>query len=115
MTFQNFTLEVDHDGIALVTWDMPKRSMNVITLATLDELSDIVERVAGDTAIKGAVLASGKDTFSGGADLSMLEQLSTDFAGMVASHGEHAAIAHFYKESSRHSVLCRRRPGTTRP
>ena len=30
MTFQNFTIDTDADGIALVTWNMPNRSMNVI-------------------------------------------------------------------------------------
>ena len=28
--WRNFKLDVDADGIALVTWDMPGRSMNVI-------------------------------------------------------------------------------------
>ena len=30
MTFKNFRFETDSDGIALVTWDMPGRSMNVL-------------------------------------------------------------------------------------
>ena len=29
-TYENFKFEVDGDGIALVTWDMPNRSMNVL-------------------------------------------------------------------------------------
>ena len=29
--FTNFRFEIDADGIALATWDMPGRSMNVIT------------------------------------------------------------------------------------
>ena len=35
----NFKLDVDADGIALITWDMPGRSMNVIDLAVIEELS----------------------------------------------------------------------------
>ena len=31
MTCTNFRFETDADGIALVTWDMPGRSMNVST------------------------------------------------------------------------------------
>ena len=31
MSYTNFTLDIDADGIALVTWDMPDRSMNVFT------------------------------------------------------------------------------------
>ena len=29
MNLKNFRFETDADGIALVTWDMPGRSMNV--------------------------------------------------------------------------------------
>jgi 3-hydroxyacyl-CoA dehydrogenase/enoyl-CoA hydratase/3-hydroxybutyryl-CoA epimerase len=73
MTTVNFKLDIDADGIALVTWDVPGRSMNVIDLKTIEELSTIVEKVAGDAAIKGAVITSGKETFCAGADLTMLE------------------------------------------
>ena len=52
----NFKLETDADGIALVTWDMGDRSMNVITMDVIAELGAVVEKVAGDAAIKGAVI-----------------------------------------------------------
>ena len=47
MTFTNFTLDIDADGIALVTWNAPGRSMNVIDATVIEELSAIVEQVAG--------------------------------------------------------------------
>ena len=31
MNLQNFRFDTDADGIATATWDMPGRSMNVIT------------------------------------------------------------------------------------
>ncbi|HYS49125.1 MAG TPA: enoyl-CoA hydratase-related protein, partial [Xanthobacteraceae bacterium] len=74
MSHQNFKLDIDGDGIALVTWDMPDRSMNVIDPGVIAELSAIVEKVAGDAAVKGAVVTSGKDAFCAGADLALLEQ-----------------------------------------
>ena len=80
MTYTNFTLDIDADGIALVTWDMPDRSMNVFTEQVMQELSAIVDKVAGDAAVKGAVVTSGKDSFSGGADLSMLQNMLSTFA-----------------------------------
>ena len=46
MAFTNFTFDIDADGIALVTWDMPGRSMNVITPKVMEELAAIVEKVA---------------------------------------------------------------------
>ncbi len=73
--YTNFTVDIDADGIALVTWDMPGKSMNVFTEEVMDELDKIIDQVAGDAAVKGAVITSGKDSFSGGADLTMLQRM----------------------------------------
>jgi 3-hydroxyacyl-CoA dehydrogenase/enoyl-CoA hydratase/3-hydroxybutyryl-CoA epimerase len=108
MAYKNFTFDVDADGIALVTWDMPGRSMNVIGMDVIEELSAIVDKVTNDSAIKGAVVASAKDTFSGGADLTMLEGLNQAFAEMVRAQGEEAATAKLFEESRRLSLLYRR-------
>lgn len=72
MSYQNFTIETDADGIALITWDMTGKTMNVFTREVLAELDTIVDEVTNDEAIKGAVITSGKSTFSGGADLTMM-------------------------------------------
>lgn len=76
MTYKNFTVETDADGIALVTWDMPDKSMNVFTVEVMDELDAIIDHVTNEDAIKGAVFTSGKkDSFSGGADITMLKRM----------------------------------------
>ena len=75
MSYKNFTLEVDADGIALVTWDMPGKSMNVFNEGVLEELDGIVDHVASDAGIKGAVITSSKESFSGGADLAMMRRM----------------------------------------
>ncbi|MBZ9796730.1 3-hydroxyacyl-CoA dehydrogenase NAD-binding domain-containing protein [Mesorhizobium sp. ES1-4] len=80
MSYTNFTLDIDADGIALVTWNSPDRSTNVFTEEVMRELNAIVDKVAGDAAIKGAVITSGKDTFSGGADITLLQKMLTTFA-----------------------------------
>lgn len=72
MSYTNFTVETDADGIALVTWDMPDKSMNVFTEEVMTELDAIVDAVTADEAVKGAVITSGKSSFSGGADLTMI-------------------------------------------
>src|SRR5580704_6632209 len=108
MSFTHFTLDVDSDGLALVTWNSPGRSMNVIDAAVKDELAAIVEQVAADAAIKGVVITSGKETFSAGADLTMLESMSRAHAEMVASQGETAANAYVFDESRKTSLLYRR-------
>ncbi|QCI98812.1 FAD-dependent oxidoreductase [Agrobacterium larrymoorei] len=74
-TYTNFTVETDTDGVALVTWDMPEKSMNVFTAEVLEELDAIVDATVADAAVKGVVFTSGKSTFSGGADLSMIKSM----------------------------------------
>jgi len=108
MSFTNFKIETDGDGIAVATWDSPGRSMNVIDAKVMDELLAIIEQTTADTAVKGVVITSGKDAFCAGADLTMLESLSRAFAELAASQGEEPAMMRFFEESRRWSVLCRR-------
>ena len=108
MSFTNFKLDVGADGIALITWDMPGRSMNLIDVKVIDELSSIVETVANDAAVKGAVITSGKETFCAGADLTLLETLAGVFAKMAKSEGEEAAAKLLFEESRKLSQLYRR-------
>ncbi|MGA8616615.1 MAG: enoyl-CoA hydratase-related protein, partial [Xanthobacteraceae bacterium] len=108
MSFTNFTLDIGTDSIALVAWDAPGRTMNVIDPTATQELSAIVEQIATDAAVKGAIITSGKETFCAGADLTILETLSRTFAELAASQGEEAANARFFEESRKWSLLCRR-------
>ena len=104
----NFKIDVDADGIALVTWDMPDRSMNVIDTGVIEELGALVEKIATDAAIKGAVVTSGKDAFCGGADLTMLERMGAVFANLIRTQGEEAAAAFVFAESRKLSQVYRR-------
>src|SRR5262245_21611478 len=108
MNYRDFKFEVDADGIALVNWDAPGRSMNVIDMKTIEELAAIVERVTDDAAIKGAIVTSAKNTFCAGADLTMLEFFSREFAKLAKAEGEIAAVDRLYQESRRLSLLYRR-------
>lgn len=74
-TYKNFTVETDADGIALVTWDMPDKSMNVFTMEVMEEIDAIVDATVADAAVKGVVFTSGKSSFSGGADLTMIKSM----------------------------------------
>ncbi|MGH8598863.1 MAG: enoyl-CoA hydratase-related protein, partial [Gammaproteobacteria bacterium] len=69
---QTLTLTVDTDGIALITIDVQGRPMNVITPEFAQELRDATERLATDSAIRGAVITSSKADFMAGADLKWL-------------------------------------------
>jgi len=108
MTFTNFSIDIDGDGIALVTWNAPGRPMNLIDMTVIDELSGLVEQLVSDAAVKGVVVASGKDTFCAGADLTMLEGLSRTFATLVAAQNAEAANAKLFDESRKLSLLYRR-------
>ncbi|MGC1359273.1 MAG: 3-hydroxyacyl-CoA dehydrogenase NAD-binding domain-containing protein [Xanthobacteraceae bacterium] len=108
MTFQNFSFDVDADGIALLTWNMPGRSMNVIDVKVMEELTAIVERVASEAGIKGAVLTSGKEAFCAGADLTMLEAQSRTFVDLLKSQGEEAANKRLFEEGRKLSLIARR-------
>src|SRR5690606_5416488 len=78
----NFKLDADADGIATITWDQPGSAMNLIGIATIQELADLVEKTTADENIKGIVITSGKDTFCAGADLTLLNTMRASFAEM---------------------------------
>ncbi len=74
-----FTLTKDADGVAVITWDVPGKSMNVMSYKGLEELSAAVDDALGDDAVKGIVITSGKkDSFAGGMDLNVLAKMKED-------------------------------------
>ncbi|BBU55003.1 hypothetical protein KU6B_12680 [Mameliella alba] len=62
----DFTMETGADGVAVITWDCPGKSMNVMTLEAWDELDQLIDAALADDAVKGVVITSGKDSFAGG-------------------------------------------------
>jgi 3-hydroxyacyl-CoA dehydrogenase/enoyl-CoA hydratase/3-hydroxybutyryl-CoA epimerase len=103
----NFTFEIDPDGIALLTWDMAGKTMNVIDVSVITELAELVEKIAADAAIKGAVITSGKDTFCAGADLTLLETLIGSYR-KLAKDNELTAVTALFEQSRKLSQLYRR-------
>ncbi len=92
----DFNYATDADGIATITWDMPGKSMNVLTIEGLRELSDCVERALGDDSVKGVVITSAKKDFAGGMDLNVIAQMKEAagddpargvFDGIMQMHG----------------------------
>ncbi len=73
MTYETFTVDIDSDGIALVTLDNPDKPMNVWDDALMEEFPKFVDELISNDEINGAVIASGKESgFLAGADLNML-------------------------------------------
>ena len=72
------TYEIDSDGVAVVTWDLENRSMNVLNFQSLGEYRSIIEKLISDESVKGIVLRSAKDAFIAGADLTSSEVFGFD-------------------------------------
>ena len=72
----DFTMNVDADGVALITWDVPGKSMNVMSFEGLKELDALTTQALADESVKGIVITSGKEgSFAGGMDLNVLAKL----------------------------------------
>ena len=95
-----FTMTTDTDGVALITWDLPDRSMNVLTLQGWGELDTLIGRALADAAVTGIVITSGKDSFAGGMDLKVIAQ-------MRDAAGEDPAAALFEGLMDKHAILRR--------
>jgi 3-hydroxyacyl-CoA dehydrogenase / enoyl-CoA hydratase / 3-hydroxybutyryl-CoA epimerase len=107
MAFRNFRVETDADGIALVTWDIPGRSMNVLDETSINELEEIVKQTSADANVKGVVITSGKEALSAGADLSMLEGMNRRYADLLKAKGEVAANQMLFDEIRKSSLVFR--------
>jgi 3-hydroxyacyl-CoA dehydrogenase/enoyl-CoA hydratase/3-hydroxybutyryl-CoA epimerase len=78
----DFTMTKDGDGVATITWDVPGKSMNVMSFNGVQELSDCIDDALADDAVKGIVITSGKDgSFAGGMDLNLLAKMKEDAGG----------------------------------
>jgi 3-hydroxyacyl-CoA dehydrogenase / enoyl-CoA hydratase / 3-hydroxybutyryl-CoA epimerase len=88
-TSGNIRSETDADGIATLIWDMPDRSMNVLSAGSIADFAAAVETALGDTAVRGVVVTSAKPAFIAGADLSMMEAQT----GGAAKSGDKDAAA----------------------
>ena len=107
MAFKNFKVETDADGIVLVTWDIPGRSMNVLDETSVTELEEIIKQTSADAAVKGVVITSAKEALSAGADLTMLEGMSRSYAELLKEKGEVAANQALFDQSRRFSQVFR--------
>ncbi len=71
----DFTMKTDADGVAIITWDVSGKSMNVLSMEGYGELDACIDAALGDDAVKGIIITSAKDTFAGGMDLNILGAL----------------------------------------
>ena len=87
MNTETIKYDLDSDGIATLTIDLPNQSMNVINMQLQKDLAALTEKIASDDEIKGAVITSGKQSgFMAGADLKGMNFGEAD--GEAASSGK---------------------------
>jgi 3-hydroxyacyl-CoA dehydrogenase/enoyl-CoA hydratase/3-hydroxybutyryl-CoA epimerase len=85
------------DGVAVITWDVRDKSMNVMSMEAWPLLEGLIDDALGDDAVKGIVITSGKpDSFAGGMDLNVIAQMKASagddparglFEGLMGAHG----------------------------
>lgn len=61
--------EVNTQGVAVLTWNMQNRPVNVMNDDSLALFSEMIERAFADRSVKGLVITSAKRDFVTGADL----------------------------------------------
>jgi len=92
----DFTYSLGDDGVAIITWDVTGKSMNVMSLAGFAELDGHIDRALADSAVKGVVITSAKKDFAGGMDLNVIARMREDagaepakglFEGVMMMHG----------------------------
>jgi 3-hydroxyacyl-CoA dehydrogenase/enoyl-CoA hydratase/3-hydroxybutyryl-CoA epimerase len=71
----DFTMAVDAEGVAVITWDVQGKSMNVMTLEAWDVLDGLIDQALGDATVRGIIITSGKDSFAGGMDLNVIAKM----------------------------------------
>ena len=91
-----FNYDVDADGIATISWDLPGKSMNVLSLDGAAELETLVDKVLADDAVKGAVITSAKADFAGGMDLNVIAKMK-EMAGDNPAKGLFDGIMSFHR------------------
>ena len=95
----DFTMSVDEGGVAVITWDVPGRSMNVLSRHAFATVEAHLDAALADPAVKGIVITSGKDgSFAGGMDLNVL-------AAIRAEGGDRPAEATFAFIMEGHRIL----------
>ncbi len=74
----DFTYALHDDGVAVITWDVPGKSMNVLTREAFELVECFIDDALADDAVKGVVITSGKDSFAGGMDLNVLASIKEE-------------------------------------
>jgi 3-hydroxyacyl-CoA dehydrogenase/enoyl-CoA hydratase/3-hydroxybutyryl-CoA epimerase len=67
----------DESGVCTINWDLAESSVNKINEVILEEFESALKAAVENKAVKGIVIASAKDDFIVGADLTMLQDMQS--------------------------------------
>ena len=84
-----FQLDVAENGVGWITMDVPGESQNTLRAEFGEQISELFDEIEANRDIKALVLISGKESnFVAGADISMLESITTaEEASELAQQG----------------------------
>jgi len=93
MANEGLTIEKRGDGVAIVRMDIPGESMNTLKADFVDTFTSLFDEIENDAEIKAVVFTSGKkDSFIAGADITMLESVSSAEEGEQTARAGHAVM-----------------------
>ncbi|MGF1453797.1 MAG: 3-hydroxyacyl-CoA dehydrogenase NAD-binding domain-containing protein [Alphaproteobacteria bacterium] len=72
MNLTQMSFDKDVNGIVTITWDMPGRTMNVLSQESMADFRTCIEAITADDTVTGVIITSGKPAFLAGADLGEL-------------------------------------------
>ncbi len=89
------------DGVAVLSWDLPGKSMNILNEAGIRSLDTGVDKALADESVKGVVITSAKKDFAGGMDLNIIASIKAE----AAAKGENPAQTIFDYLMALHGLL----------
>jgi len=99
MELTNFKWDQDGEGIVTLTWDMPGKPVNLLSMSAVEDLAKAAEAAKTDATIKGVVITSAKKgNFCAGADLE-------EMAAFAGNPGLDSAKAAFDVMTNVHRVF----------
>ena len=84
-----FTLEIEDDGLGVLTFDRPGEKVNVFSREVFEELSEVLVKLAREPRIKSLLVRSGKpDSFIAGADVREFVSVPSDAIREGSARGQ---------------------------
>jgi 3-hydroxyacyl-CoA dehydrogenase/enoyl-CoA hydratase/3-hydroxybutyryl-CoA epimerase len=77
-----FSYEINKDGIAILTFDLPGEKINKLTTSVMEEFNTLLDELAARREIKALVFRSGKEeSFIVGADIAEIKNITDAVTG----------------------------------